>query len=181
MRAFAALKRDLAESKMLVVGEGVDSARLRALSTKLGILDCLEFTGKVSTSDLVHIYRRAWVHVQPSSAEGWGYTVLEAAATGTPTVAVAGTALDESVGPDCRKYLAHSADPDRLAESLELCIMDMRDEPDMIAKRMIAYASQFDWNLTAKSFEALLRTTLTGDPFAKGSTQSFSRALAESQ
>ena len=45
------------------------------------------FAGRLSHADLVDVYRRAWLVSSASLAEGWGLTITEAAACGTPAVA----------------------------------------------------------------------------------------------
>ena len=43
--------------------------------------------GRVSDAELLDLYRRAWLVGSTSSREGWGMTVTEAAACGTPAIA----------------------------------------------------------------------------------------------
>ena len=43
--------------------------------------------GRVRDEDLVSWYRKAWVVASTSQREGWGMTLTEAAACGTPAVA----------------------------------------------------------------------------------------------
>jgi glycosyltransferase involved in cell wall biosynthesis len=42
--------------------------------------------GYISHDDLVDLYQRAWVLTNGSIAEGWGMSITEAAACGTPAV-----------------------------------------------------------------------------------------------
>jgi glycosyltransferase involved in cell wall biosynthesis len=46
----------------------------------------VRFEGRVSDEDLVARYRSAWLVASASSDEGWGMTITEAAACGTPAV-----------------------------------------------------------------------------------------------
>ena len=50
-------------------------------------LDRVEFTGFVSEERKVDLLQEMWVKVNPSFKEGWGLTVVEANACGTPVVA----------------------------------------------------------------------------------------------
>lgn len=160
MRAFAIVRKSVSNARMIVVGDGVDAPRLHLLRERLGLSSEIDFLGKVSPAELVNCYRRAWVHVQPSSAEGWGYTVMEAAACGTPTVAFAGTALEESVGPDCQRYLARSTTPVAFANAIACCLEDMSARPGDIARQVWEYAEEFDWERSTGAFGALLRHAL---------------------
>ena len=49
--------------------------------------DWVLLPGRIGASALVDLYRRAWVLASASVHEGWGMTVTEAAACGTPAVA----------------------------------------------------------------------------------------------
>jgi glycosyltransferase involved in cell wall biosynthesis len=53
--------------------------------------------GAVDEPTKLRLLQRSWVHVTASECEGWGLTVTEAAACGTPTVAVTAGGLAESV------------------------------------------------------------------------------------
>ena len=61
--------------------------------------------GRLSDDALVDLYRRAWVLASASAAEGWGMTVTEAAACGTPAVVtdIAGhrDAVQSTASPGC--------------------------------------------------------------------------------
>ena len=46
----------------------------------------VRLAGRLDADQLVELYRRAWVLVSTSAREGWGMTVTEAAACGTPSV-----------------------------------------------------------------------------------------------
>src|SRR3546814_15393565 len=49
--------------------------------------DAVELRGRVPDEELVELYQRAWVVASASSSEGWGMSLTEAAACGTPAVA----------------------------------------------------------------------------------------------
>jgi glycosyltransferase involved in cell wall biosynthesis len=52
-----------------------------------GAGEWISFVGQVPHAGLVDRYRRAWLVASASLAEGWGLTLTEAAACGTPAVA----------------------------------------------------------------------------------------------
>ena len=47
----------------------------------------IEFAGRVEHADLVDLYRRSWLVVSASLAEGWGLSLTEGAGCATPAVA----------------------------------------------------------------------------------------------
>lgn len=71
----------------MVVGEGSDRARLTKKAQALGIEDRVVFTGFVAEEEKAGLYRLADAYVMPSRGEGFGFVILEALATGIPTVA----------------------------------------------------------------------------------------------
>ena len=71
----------------IIVGEGMERSSLQALLRELGADSYVSLPGRVSSNELVDIYRRAWVVASTSTREGWGLTLSEAAACGTPAVA----------------------------------------------------------------------------------------------
>jgi glycosyltransferase involved in cell wall biosynthesis len=73
--------------RAVIVGEGYERERLESLRRQLGAESWLELPGWVSAEELVHLYRRAWLVASAAAHEGWGMTLTEAAACGTPAVA----------------------------------------------------------------------------------------------
>ena len=66
--------------------DGAERENLEALVADLDASDWVSMPGRLSDDALVELYRRAWVLASASAAEGWGMTVTEAAACGTPAV-----------------------------------------------------------------------------------------------
>jgi glycosyltransferase involved in cell wall biosynthesis len=72
--------------------------RLEALAGELGIEDRLTIAGPLATLELVERYRACSVYVQPSLAECFPITVLEAMAVGRPVVATDVGGVAEELG-----------------------------------------------------------------------------------
>jgi len=85
--AMLALKADQPELEAEIIGEGYERPALEELVAEAGAGDWLTLPGRVPEAELIDAYRRAWVVVSTSSHEGWGMTLTEAAACGTPAVA----------------------------------------------------------------------------------------------
>jgi glycosyltransferase involved in cell wall biosynthesis len=87
LRALAPLKADHPDLEAVIIGEGYERSALEALRAELGVTDWIRLPGRVGDHELVDWYRRAWVVASSSQREGWGMTLTEAAACGTPAVA----------------------------------------------------------------------------------------------
>ncbi|MDP1908993.1 MAG: glycosyltransferase, partial [Hyphomicrobium sp.] len=84
--ALPALLKDGFDVVYVVVGEGDDHARLRALAQQVGVADRVRFVGVLDPATLIEAYRMADLFVMPSTGEGFGNAFLEAMACGTPAL-----------------------------------------------------------------------------------------------
>jgi phosphatidyl-myo-inositol dimannoside synthase len=73
----------------VVAGSGDDRAFLERVAARFGVSDRVHFTGAVSDSELVMLYRECSAFVLPSSKEGFGIVFLEAMFFGAPVIAAA--------------------------------------------------------------------------------------------
>jgi phosphatidylinositol alpha-1,6-mannosyltransferase len=73
----------------IVVGEGDDLPRLKALAVETGVAGRVRFMGAVGRETLINAYRMADLFVMPSTGEGFGIAFLEALASGTPALGLA--------------------------------------------------------------------------------------------
>ena len=71
----------------MIVGEGYERDALEQQVAALGADDWISLPGHVDDEVLLALYRRAWLLASTSEHEGWGMTITEAAACGTPAVA----------------------------------------------------------------------------------------------
>lgn len=91
LAAFARLRADGVDARLVIGGDGVEAGRLKALAERLGIAAVVEFPGWVD--DVASFLRDAHVFVLPSLDEPFGIVVLEAMASAVPIVTTA------TVGP----------------------------------------------------------------------------------
>ena len=70
-----------------IIGEGPLRGALQQRIDAAGASDWIHIRGRIDRHELVDEYRRAWLVVSGSLAEGWGLSLTEGAACGTPAVA----------------------------------------------------------------------------------------------
>jgi glycosyltransferase involved in cell wall biosynthesis len=145
--------------KVLIVGEGDDRPRLEAMTAELGLGTVVEFTGFVSEETKIDLLRRMWFKVTTSSKEGWGLTVLEANACGTPVIASNVQGLRDAVKDGETGLLYTYGDVSELASKITSMI---QDEPlrDRLRQNAIGWAKLFDWDLAAQQTITLLEKRL---------------------
>jgi glycosyltransferase involved in cell wall biosynthesis len=85
--AVAALRAEIPDLQLTVIGGGWWEGQLKALRDRLDLVDEVSFLGHVDERRKYEELSRAWVHVLPSVKEGWGLSIVEAARVGVPSVA----------------------------------------------------------------------------------------------
>lgn len=72
---------------LTILGDGPERPALEARIAAAGAGGWIQLAGRVEREALVDHYRRSWLVVSASLAEGWGLSLTEGAACGTPCVA----------------------------------------------------------------------------------------------
>ncbi len=160
LRAVALLRQQNQRLKLMVAGTGDAADELRRLAVDLDITDVVSMLGYVDEGEKQSLFRRSWVHVLTSSKEGWGISNLEAAASGTPTVASNSPGLRDSVVDGETGYLVPHGDVAALAARLRQILEDagLRERLGSAARR---FALQFSWDRAAERTVAHLRSVLS--------------------
>ncbi len=89
LRAVAAARAAGHEVRALIVGSGVERRALEAERDRLGLGDAITFCGFVPDDDLPALYAACDLYLHTGLAESFGLSLLEAAASGLPAIAVA--------------------------------------------------------------------------------------------
>ena len=105
-----------------LAGDGTERGQLTELVAELGLADSVTFLGSVD--DLERRMDEASVLVASGSVEGFGFSVVEAMASGLPVVAADGGAHPELLGPSASDLLYSPGDPDDLARVLGALVAD---------------------------------------------------------
>lgn len=77
----------LPDGQLYIAGGGPEEAALRSHAQRTGVGDRVHFVGALAGSDVARFYRALDVLLFPSLYEGFGRTLVEAMALGTPVVA----------------------------------------------------------------------------------------------
>jgi glycosyltransferase involved in cell wall biosynthesis len=87
IRAIHLVKKDIPDIKLIIVGKGEESTKLKFLTRKLGLEKNIEFTGFVKEyKDVMRILKKSHIFCLPSVLEGFGIVMAEAMASETPYV-----------------------------------------------------------------------------------------------
>jgi glycosyltransferase involved in cell wall biosynthesis len=156
LRAVAALAPTTPAVTLTIAGQGWWERPLRELASSLGITDRVHFAGFVPEEAKHELFSRAWVALTPSYREGWGLTIVEAGARGTPTVAMAGAGGVAEAVVDGETGLLATDENHFIALIGEL----LGDETRREALGMMAakHAQSFTWEHSGARFAALIES-----------------------
>ncbi|MDQ1520095.1 MAG: hypothetical protein QOI55_1168 [Actinomycetota bacterium] len=129
-----------------IVGEGYLRDDLATQIREAGAQQWLQLRGHVDDDELVSLYRRAWVLCSASAHEGWGMTITEAAACGTPAIATRIPGHADAIDQDHSGLLVD--DPAAFAQTLERVIADDRLRA-RLTQGALDHAARFTWGATA--------------------------------
>jgi glycosyltransferase involved in cell wall biosynthesis len=122
LRAAVPLASRIPGLRVRIVGDGPESARLRALATTLGLTGVVTFLGEIPRSALAVEYVGADCFCLPTVQEGFGLVFAEAMAAGLPVVACRAAAVPELVEADRTGLLVTPKDPEQLAGAMEMLL-----------------------------------------------------------
>jgi glycosyltransferase involved in cell wall biosynthesis len=153
LESLAALKSDIPALQAVIIGEGFERPRLEAVRHRLGADDWIQLPGRLSDAEVVDWYRRAWVVAATSLREGWGMTLSEAAACGTPAVATRIAGHADAVRHEETGLLADGRDDITRALAAVLRDAGLRQR---LSRGATEYAATLTWEATARAtLEAL--------------------------
>src|SRR5262249_34047210 len=116
--ALAEARKSRNDLTLAIAGSGDDRPRLEALANRLGLGNAVRFLGFVDDATRLSLLRASVANVFPSPKEGWGITVMEAAACGTPSLASDSPGLRDSVRNGETGILVPHGDSQLLAQRM---------------------------------------------------------------
>jgi len=146
VRVAVEARRQVPDLQVVIVGDGYERPNLEAQVAELGAEGWIRIAGKVSDDELLSLYRRAWVVASASIAEGWGMTLTEAAACGTPSVATDIAGHRDSVAAGVSGLLA----PDERALVRDLvAVLTDTELRTKLSDGALQHAATLTWPATA--------------------------------
>lgn len=141
--------------RAVIAGEGTERRSLEALAAERGATGWLSMPGRVDDAKLLELYQQAWVVASASAYEGWGLTLTEAAACGTPAVASPIPGHRDAVLDGASGFLAEPGDA--MVTAIDAIISN-----EVLRHRLhagaLGFASDLTWDRTALEAMRVLAT-----------------------
>ena len=100
IRAIPKLNRAGVRVKYVLVGGG-DQTYLKNVAEKCGVMNQVEFTGRMSLADVFKLLDDADIYLQPSLQEGLPRSVIEAMSRACPVIGAKTAGIPELIAPEC--------------------------------------------------------------------------------
>jgi glycosyltransferase involved in cell wall biosynthesis len=163
LRALATLVEPFPALEIVLVGRGTARPGLEQLAVELGIAERTRFTGFVDDAERNALIAEARVCVCPSVKEGWGITVIEANALGTPVIATDAPGLADAVRHDETGLLVADGAAGAFTGRLASAVADLLSDDARLAKLSagaLAWSKRFDWDRSAEQMAQAVEAAL---------------------
>jgi glycosyltransferase involved in cell wall biosynthesis len=157
--AFKIFSKKHPNVKLLFAGSGPEEAKMRLKAKKWGLENKVEILGLVSEEKKIELMSKALGVLQTSYKEGWGLTVIEAAACGTASIASNVSGLCDSVKDKETGLLFKAGSAADCASKMEMLYNNPILRANMESEAR-SYASSFDWEKTARETLFLMQRIL---------------------
>ncbi len=143
-----------------IVGRGPAEADLRARIRARGLAGRVTLHGYLSDEDKVALLAGAWLHLSTSSGEGWGLSVMEAAALGVPTVAYDVDGLRDAVRHGETGWLVPEGAT--LTDTVDRALGELAGPArrEQVRRACRDWAQRFTWERTTALMSELVRAEL---------------------
>jgi glycosyltransferase involved in cell wall biosynthesis len=145
-------RRRVPDLRLTIVGDGPLRPALEARVATHGAEEWITLAGRLTHAELVAVYQRAWLVSSASLAEGWGLTITEAAACGTPAVATDVSGHRSSIVDGVTGVLSPL---ERLGDTIADVLLD-DDRRAALAAAALARARTLTWDASAQGILAEL-------------------------
>ena len=141
--------------KLFIIGKGPEEQNIKRMANELNLSDYVEFKGRISSEELSVIVGSSWLNIHTSVTEGWGYTILESSAAGTPTVAYDVPGIKDAVEDGLNGIKVKDGNRTALADA----VFAILSEPEKWWSSSVKVAQKYSWEKTSEIWMNLLEET----------------------
>ncbi len=150
---FIKVRERVPNATFVIASEGYLRNELEDQIAAAGAEEWISLPGRVSDEELRDLYRSAWVLASHSLREGWGMSITEAGACGTPCVVSDIAGHRDAVEPGRSGILVAEGD------SLGAAIVELLEDRERLAQMQSAalqFAQNYSWDSVALKLFTLL-------------------------
>lgn len=157
IKAFKIIKDNGKNIELIIAGKGDHHKELEELVKKLNIdSNSVKIYRNITEQQKIDILQKGWIYVTTSIKEGWGLSIIEANACGTPAIAYKTPGLQDSIKNGQTGFLVKYGDIRELANTIER-VLSSTELRKKLMHNTTAWAKNFDWNKSSKNFFTLCK------------------------
>jgi glycogen(starch) synthase len=157
LRAFAAIVRDVPETRLTIAGDGRERIVLERQTEQLGLGQSVDFSGWIAPDQVPAMIGSATMLVMPSRWEGLPNTALQAAMMGRPIVGTRVGGLAEIVNHQQTGLLVEPEDADGLADAILSLLKNPRRLFQLGQAARAKVEKEFGWDRYVDAYDRLYR------------------------
>jgi glycosyltransferase involved in cell wall biosynthesis len=154
IKAFEHVRSAFPNAELWILGDGYLRRKLESKRAS-GV----RFFGRVSEREKFAMLEKAHLLLVPSVREGWGVSVLEANAMGTPAVGYAVPGLRDSIVDGVTGLLVTAFDYAAMARAAK-SLLGNPETMARISSQCLDWAKKFSWDEATNSFHKVLESTI---------------------
>ena len=144
LRALKQVRVRVPGAHLSVAGSGPERSRLEALAMELGLQGAVTFTGQLENADMVALYQRADVAINPSRVDNMPISILEALACGVPVVSTNVGGIPDLVAHDRTALLVPPQDPEAMASAV-VSILVQPARAEALRQAGLSHVAGYSW------------------------------------
>lgn len=155
--ALKKVRESAPNTTLLIFGQGPEEQRLRTLATKLGLDTAVTFHPNSTTENIIRTLKGATLLALPSTREGFGIVLAEAAACSKPAIAYDIPAVHEVLQHKKTGFIIDKT-PDALAHAI-LHLLQHPKKATRMGKQAREYITKtYSWDKSANKLEEIFNT-----------------------
>lgn len=157
--AFAKVKKIFPQLRLKIVGRGPQEKKLKRINKMLKITSFVSFASNLSRNDLIKTIKSSHLLCLPSQTEGFGISIVEAAAAGIPYVAADIDVIKEITQNGRGGLLFNLGNIKDLAQKIEKVLADKKLYEQKVKEGQKLIKS-YQWPAIAQETELLYKSIL---------------------
>ena len=153
---FRKLQEKAPKARLIIIGSGPELPNVKELVESSELTESVTFTGRIPDENLASIVSSSWLNLHTSQTEGWGYSILESSAAGTPTVAYSVPGVVDTIEDGINGFKVNDNDLDAFVDA----VLNILKNPKPLWDSSRRVAEKYSWDNTARLWDKAIREVL---------------------
>ena len=156
IRAFNEILATYPNAGLTIAGTGPELDNLQSLARQLGLLQKINFTGRVDTQQMPALYQSADIMLNPSRVDNMPNSILEALASGVPVVSTNVGGIPYMVEHESTALLVDAEDYMSMATAIRQILEDKQCQHKLVTSGL-DLVKQFAWSEVSQHWLSLYK------------------------